>query len=110
MEQFLLVNIVMGIVRLVTLIVDIVTFPIYYIVQMPWKKKPLMNKKYAVQICSGDDEVTYKSVEEKLSSGPGNLRSLARLGGGKTSLERRQSVHQMVSVVWVTKLGRIELR
>jgi long-chain acyl-CoA synthetase len=63
MEQFLLVNIVIGIIQLVTLIIDIVTFPIYYVIQMPWKKKSLMNKTYAVKISSGEDEVTYKSVE-----------------------------------------------
>ena len=30
---------------------------------MPWKKKSLANKKCAVKISSGDNEVTYKSIQ-----------------------------------------------
>ena len=58
-------NIVIGIIKFFAFIIDLFTFPIYFLVQQPWRKRSLMRRQRAEQVGSGDNEVTYRSIAKK---------------------------------------------
>ena len=68
MAGYLVANILINIVSLFAFLVDFLTYPIWYIIQRPWGKTSLMELKYASQVSSGENEVTYRSTrgEHKL--------------------------------------------
>lgn len=65
MAGFLVANILINLLQIFTFIIDFITLPIYCIIQRPWQQKSLMKKKYAEPVSSGENEVTYRSIEEK---------------------------------------------
>ena len=67
MAGFLVANILICIIQCLVFVYDIITFPVYFLVQRPWKKWALMNRKHAEVVGSGDHEITLRSVGEKYS-------------------------------------------
>ena len=59
------VNILILLIKCVVYFFDFITFPIWYLIQRPWRLVSLMNKKLATQISASKNEVTFRSVESK---------------------------------------------
>ena len=65
MKSPLWVTIILVVIKFFVYLFDIITFPVWYLLQRPWKKVSLMNKKLSVQISSNKEEIVFRSVEKK---------------------------------------------
>ena len=65
MSSPLWVNIIIFAIKCAVFLLDLITFPFWYLLQRPWRKTSMMNKKLATQISSNKNEVTFRSVEKK---------------------------------------------
>ena len=62
MAGYLMANILINIVAIVAFLIDVITFPFWYFVQMPWKETRLMDQTHATKIdTTRKDEVLYRS-------------------------------------------------
>ena len=65
MANLILNNIVFALIQILTIIIDIITFPVYFIIQKPWKFYNFRLPSWATLISSfsssTEDEVTYRS-------------------------------------------------
>ncbi|XP_055326866.1 long-chain-fatty-acid--CoA ligase 4-like isoform X2 [Sitodiplosis mosellana] len=50
-------------IRVVSFVCDVITFPVYLVVQQPWKRRQLSKRVRAKPISADDKEITYRSVE-----------------------------------------------
>ena len=69
MAEVMLVNLVIYMINIIAFIFDIVTFPIYFLAQMPWKIYNLGAQPWATNISSfstsSNSEVTFRSTGKK---------------------------------------------
>ena len=65
MTSPLWVNIVFLVIKFFVYLFDIITFPVWYLLQRPWRAISLMNRNLSIQISSNKEEVTFRSVEKK---------------------------------------------
>ena len=69
MADSIVASIVITIIQSIVFIFDIITFPIYFIIQRPWKLYNLKNEAWASEVSSfsssNESEVTYRSTGKK---------------------------------------------
>ena len=65
MSGYLIANILINAIAIIAFIIDFITYPVWCIIQRPWGKTGLMEKKFAEKISFNGTEVTYRSTEKE---------------------------------------------
>ena len=69
MADSMVASIAIAIVQCIVFIYDIITFPIFFIIQRPWELYNLKNEAWASEVSSfsssSESEVTYRSTGKK---------------------------------------------
>ena len=69
MADSIVASIIIAIIKCIAFVFDIITFPIYYLIQKPWELNNLKNEAWASEVSSfsssSESEVTYRSTGKK---------------------------------------------
>ena len=65
MVALIFINLVIRMIQVIAMIIDIFTFPIYFVIQKPWRKTCMRRLHWSIQLLCKEDEVTYRSNNKK---------------------------------------------